>query len=426
MFCPECGVENLNVAVFCENCGVKISQKSQKQNLTVPDSSHHEILESFKENLKGAGLERNQSQVVKKKPWSGIRKLIYVELAILFLVGIGFYNVGKIITSPEKIAYRYLVNVHNRNWNEVYGNLSLPQTDFINKEMLLKGNPSSEAISIENYFISDLQLGNNGNSALVTLDYVFPGKLDRMYTQVNLIKQAKKKFLIFDSWKIVPEFVVNDYEIMVPISSRVTLGGIILESNLIYNEDEYFAYYRIPMIFVGNYEIKVEQESMEDSVQVVDTQSGYFNLSKMALDQEVQKELLIEAGDVFKATHEAAFTKSNFSAIKNLFSTEISSASNHEAEYLELFDELRVGYDYGVKYLSFNKIDANTDYYIYEGKTYVHVTLDFDYQYQYYDENMWGERYEDTFESSGEAFYVFELNKGDWEIVSFEITHNIY
>ena len=147
------------------------------------------------------------------------------------------------------------------------------------------------------------------------------------------------------------------------------------------------------MIFVGNYEIKVEQESMEDSVQVVDTQSGYFNLSKMALDQEVQKELLIEAGDVFKATHEAAFTKSNFSAIKNLFSTEISSASNHEAEYLELFDELRVGYDYGVKYLSFNKIDANTDYYIYEGKTYVHVTLDFDYQYQYYDENMWGERY---------------------------------
>lgn len=426
MFCPECGAENLEVAVFCENCGIKIIEKPQKPNLTLSNSSQNEMPGTLKDNLKGSGLGENRSQIVKKKPRSGIRKFIYVELVILVLVGFGFYNLGKIITSPDKIAYRYLVNVHNQNWNEVYSNLSLPQTDFINKEMLLKGNPTTDAVVVENYSITDLQLDYDGNSALVTLDYVLPGKVDSMYTQVNLIKQAKKKFLIFDSWKIVPEFVVTDYEITVPSNSRVSLGGVILKSSLISNQDEFFTSYLIPMVFVGNYEIKVELESMEDSVQVVDTQIGYFNLSKMVFSKEVQKNLIIEAGDAFKATHAAAFAKSEFSTIKNLFSTEMSSDLILEGEYLKLIDDLGIGDEFGVKLLSFNEIEANTDYFINDGKTYVHVLLDFNYQYQYIDENVWGERYEDTSESYGEAIYVFVLNKGDWEIFTFEITHNIY
>ena len=111
MFCPNCGSENPEVAVFCESCGTKIIDKSQIKNPRISNTTVDEIPERPKVNPKKATVERDQVQIPKKKSASGIKKLILIELVVLALVGFGFYKVSEVITNPEEIAYRYIVDV---------------------------------------------------------------------------------------------------------------------------------------------------------------------------------------------------------------------------------------------------------------------------------------------------------------------------
>ena len=342
---------------------------------------------------------------------------------MLALVGFGFYKLSEVITNPEKIAYRYIVDVHNRNWNNLYNNLSLPSSDFINKEMLVKGNPSTDSMSVENYTISDIEFSSDKRNAVVTIDYNLPGVLKSMSTEVNLIKQSKKKYLIFDSWKVVPEFVVADYEVKVPTNSQVTIGGVALYSNLIKNQDAEFTYYEIPLIFDGKYEIKVVMDGMEDSVQEVNTNNGLFSLNKMPFNQEVQKSLVIEAGKAFTATFEAAFAKNDFNTIEKLFSTDSAKAPLLKDEYVQLTNDLGIGNEVGMKAFSFDGIDARTDYYTSEKTTYVDVLFDFNYQSIFVKQDSWGEKYEDSAKSNGKATYTFAKNGEAWQIVNYEIIY---
>ena len=310
MFCPECGVKNTENAVFCENCGNRIADEPQKISPRIPPLTPIVIPEPPVENFRSEEFERAQVPVVEnfrneefkhaqvpvveKKRGRGVRKFILVELVVLALVGFGFYTLSQVITNPKEIAYRYIVDVHNRNWNNLYNSLSLPKSEFINKEMLMKGNPSTDSMDVENYTISDIEFSPDRHKASVTIDYNLPGVVNSSSTQVNLIKQAKKKYLIFDSWKIVPEFVVADYEVKVPTNSQVTLGGVALEPSLIKDQNVEFTYYQIPMVFDGNYEVKVVLESMEDSVQEVSTSNGLYSLNKMVFDRDIQKDLLLD------------------------------------------------------------------------------------------------------------------------------------
>lgn len=423
MFCPNCGAENPAVAVFCESCGKKIIDKPQNSNSRISNTTVVEIPEPPKEDRKKAVVERDQIHIAKKKPRSGIRRFILIELVVLALVGFGFYKLSEVITNPEEIAYRYIVDVHNRNWNNLYNNLSLPNSDFINKEMLVKGNPSTDSMSVENYTISDIEFSSDKRKAMVTIDYNLPGVVKSMSTEVNLIKQTKKKYLIFDSWKVVPEFVVTDYEVKVPTNSQVTIGDVTLNPNLIKNQNADFTYYQIPLIFDGKYEIKVVLESMEDNVQEVNTKNGLFSLDKMVFNQDIQKSLLIEAGKAFTATYEAAFAKNDFNTIEKLFSTDLTKVPLLKDEYMQLINNLGIGNELSMKAISFDSIDGQTDYYISQKITYVDVMLDFNYQYIDVKEDSWGDKYEDTAKSNGKAIYTFAKNGEDWQIVNYEITN---
>ena len=415
MFCPNCGAENPAIAVFCENCGNKIIDKPENSSSKIPNTTVVKTPEPPKENLKKTIVERDQVHLAKK--------FILIELVVLALVGFGFYKLSEVITNPEKIAYRYIVDVHNRNWNNLYNNLSLPSSDFINKEMLVKGNPSTDSMSVENYTISDIEFSSDKRNAVVTIDYNLPGVLKSMSTEVNLIKQSKKKYLIFDSWKVVPEFVVADYEVKVPTNSQVTIGGVALYSNLIKNQDAEFTYYEIPLIFDGKYEIKVVMDGMEDSVQEVNTNNGLFSLNKMPFNQEVQKSLVIEAGKAFTATFEAAFAKNDFNTIEKLFSTDSAKAPLLKDEYVQLTNDLGIGNEVGMKAFSFDGIDARTDYYTSEKTTYVDVLFDFNYQSIFVKQDSWGEKYEDSAKSNGKATYTFAKNGEAWQIVNYEIIY---
>ena len=423
MFCPNCGSENPEVAVFCESCGTKIIDKSQIKNPRISNTTVDEIPERPKVNPKKATVERDQVQIPKKKSASGIKKLVLIELVVLALVGFGFYKVSEVITNPEEIAYRYIVDVHNRNWTNLYNNLSLPKSDFINKDMLVKGNPSTDSMSVENYTISDIEFSSDNRNAVVTIDYNLPGVVKSMSTEVNLIKQSKKKYLIFDSWKVVPEFVVSDYEVKVPTNSQVTIGGVALNTNLIKNQDAEFTYYEIPLIFDGKYEVKVVMDSMEDSVQEVNTKNGLFSLNRMPFSQDVQKSLLIKAGEAFTATYEAAFAKNDFNTIEKLFSTDATKVPLLKDEYMKLINDLGIGNEAGMKAFSFDSIDARTDYYISQKITYVDVLLDYNYQYIAVTQDSWGDKYEDTAKSNGKATYTFAKNGENWEIVNYEIVY---
>lgn len=435
MFCPECGTRNPDQAVFCENCGTKIninmeqSGKASTEQKKAPGiMSHGEdpVKSEVLHHDAGKPVRANEASVpgYPRKPVSKVRKLILAELLLLAVVCFSFYKLGMASTSPQRVALEFVQNVNDKDWNAIYDRLWIMEDKFTSREMMVKGLPSGDPVKAKNYSISDIEISENGKGTVVWVDFMVPGMSESTSIPVSLVKDEEKRFFLFDTWKVVPDFMAYDYEVKVPKGSKVTLGGILLDDSYLVEKDDYISYYSIPAIFAGDYEILVSQEPLEDYVEQVNTAYGYFSLQDLYLSNETQKDLMERTGKIFEETYEAAFVDKDFNDISHLFQGEKTKTNPQNAvlkeEYEVLAEYLRVGIEGIARRLDVYPSTASTVLLIENDgiNVTVRIPIDGEYEENYQGSNYYGSVY-------GTAFYYYTYTNGEWMITGQDLELNI-
>lgn len=402
MYCSECGAKNKKTDAFCSECGHPLVQEEEKQEVT--------------------------TKVVKdKKPMSKKNKIIIgIIVGIFLLLGIG-YKVGSDMSSPKKVADEYIKDVISGDGNKLYKYLELEgDKTFVSKKTfasLIKDNNSTT--SIDNYKITDVEYGSGKLTATVKFSYTSKNSSSEKTSSIKLSKESKKKFIIFDSWKVndssITASTVKDYTIKVTKGSKVTFAGVEVKSKYL-NKDESnskFDVYDLPQVFATKTELKTVLPSGMEITESV-TPSSYYNLHEVSLDENTlsakeKESILSKSKEALTTIYTNAISEKEFSSFKSTFEHGNLDLSKLETSYNSFLSDLKDATNtltsITFKTLSIYDVDLTDDGYL-----EVEVKANYDYTVKY---TNWNNEEKENSSSSYEYMkLIYAYEKGEYYLVN--------
>ena len=249
MFCPNCGTKNIENALFCCNCGIKLenfaptpapavepeitpeveaTDNTAETAATTKPSAESEIpMESEVTSVPEVTVEPEETdttgysapvyapQRTPHKPVNPFMIVSFVEIVAFCIMIAVFFNVGQNTFGYENVAKNYFKSIADCDWDQVYNELELKESAFINKDAFLEMRKEDDKISYSKIKVESVA---DKNTAHVNITYYEKGSdYASGELQVKLTRQPKKSFLFFDNWKVSPDnYVVNDFTIYAP------------------------------------------------------------------------------------------------------------------------------------------------------------------------------------------------------------------
>ena len=328
MFCPNCGNNNLEEAVFCGNCGKRIVQE------TFAELPSEQAVER-----KPSGDPKRAEQIayvyphtvqptlsVSKKPMFVRAKVLLIAITAMVIAAIEFLCIGLYATNPKRIAENYFKQFAQSNYEKAYTYLDVEDSPFMNKELFAQ---KSTGQNIENFRVYETEFyGNTDYRKLIKFykaEYIYKDSDDIHSTLLTLMKQKKKTLLFFDSWKVSVPQIVSDYTILVQKGLTAYFDDVLLtdEYKLSADEvtfvlDENYTYYVPGDVFWGDHTIKAECNGIVDSVTTVSVTE-----SNKSIIKSNQNNASTKAVEITKAIYDAAMAGKDFSTISTCFIADI-------------------------------------------------------------------------------------------------------
>ena len=450
MFCPNCGINNLEEAVFCENCGKRIvpaqqteikepNDDSSKSAYATPDAGVYEC--TF------------PSQSVPRKPLSARAKIILVGLAAMAVLVIVYLCIGTILSNPQRIAESYFQQVSLNHYGKAYPYLHIEDSPFMNKELFAKANESAYP-HIENYSVyestynassySSIRKNNKqGLTKSYTAEYIEKDAARVRYTTLTLVKQKEKRLLFFNCWEVsVPDMIVSNYTIQVQNGLTVYVDDVLLTDEyktnglLIDSADTYessksastayekkagYTYYLLDAVLSGDHTIKTKLNGITDTVTTVainqNEKSCIINLKEDMAD--TAENLGTKAEKIMTAVYDAAMKTKEFSTISKYFITNMQDGVSYQ--YTSLINSfLRDWTDFKFTNLKGQIINTMDD-------SLITVQLDYTYEYTILDRNSENSGINNSYvkTDSGTKIFNFMKENGIWVMSSGSI-HILY
>ena len=367
MFCQECGTKNDDSAKFCESCGAKLVSNAENN-----DEAKAETNVNFNSNI-----EKVQENNTKLAKVSRKNKVIISVIAAIIIGLVVIHNIIKKNNSPEMIAQKYFEEVSEANWGNVYEYFDFSESKFINEEMYKEVVKKKEKIDVINYqimddktdLLDDVSDSDNKNEDSiyenVSIQYAEKGSNNsKQIFTVKLVKQRKKKFFIYDDWKVVPnDIIVKDYKIKTLSGLEVTVDGIKLDKSFVkseseedtsYESDSKSAYviYTIPDIFQGEHKVNVKGEFIEEhnaTIKCNSYNSSIYTFTNPDIKSDFTKELEEQVRTVVNEIYSSAMLEKKFDDLKlgyeiALKGSEIIEDYNYDSmvkEYEDLVENMR-------------------------------------------------------------------------------------
>lgn len=408
MYCQTCGTPNDDAALFCESCGAR--------------------------------LERNKKENVRKKTGKTISKeyiILFSEFVILCVIIIMLGSVGELFFSPEKVAERYFVNVVNGNWENVFKELDIEETPFINAGHLSNANINSIFEDINNYSVVQgkpgRELGNEFTKTdlgtIVKINYRLKGNdFDNIY-EISLNKQMKKRYLIFDDWKVgTGNLICQNYSVHVPDGAKVALDGIPLDDTYLKEvEDSFYddglKHYVIPELFFGTHTIRIESPdwvAVNEEVTITYNNDEYY-LRNMQLSDSTLSHLAQLAVNDMQQIYSAALSGKDFLEIEALFVQAESYRDSIGYDYDDLAAYMNKNDDSMIKQICFAEIFASAE------TDEAAIRVDFSYQIDYSRKNWWSGDWEaDQDQGNGTCYFNFVKEGDQWLLQNLGCTKLYY
>lgn len=319
MYCGECGTKNSKESAFCSECGAKLKQEKKEHK-------------------------------VNYKPMSKKKKIVLIVILILIILLLLGYNFLNKKYSVESVATDYLKAIISNDPNEIYDALNLTNSEFTSKKDFEKvfENTYKDNKEILNYSLTNIEYEEGSLTAEVEFKVVFKDSQDEDI-EIKLIKDKKKKLLIFDSWYVYNEnsyFIVNDYTINVPKGTSVSINDKKVEEKYLNKKDsdEEEDVYVIPQIFAGKSIIKtIIPWGIETEKEVnISTYNDYYNLdiNTDTLSEDMNKKLKEQIKKDINNIYSNIISKKSWNDIKNNYIYDKADLSELEDEYDDAYEEI--------------------------------------------------------------------------------------
>lgn len=367
MYCGECGAKNKKDAEFCGECGAKLEHEKEEKN-------------------------KKEEKKEDKKPMTKKNKIILLVvliLIVLLIIGYSFLNKKY---SAEGVATDYLEALISNDADKIYDSLNIDSNNkFTSKETFKKMFEENYKTDIEvlNYTLTDIEYNDGNLSAEVEFKVIYKDSKEDSIT-INVVKDSKKKFLVFDSWYVSNgenALIVNDYTINVPKGAKVSVNDIELDNSYL-NKDESTDskdVYVIDKIFRGTATIKTNIWGIETSkeVNVSSYNDNYTaNIDTDTMPEETQNKIQEQVKTDINGIYKNIIDKKKWNDIKDSYAYNKVDLSNLEDEYNDLYEEVAEDDDKTLK--KFDITDINiSQLSIDEGRLKVRARVYFDYTIDY-------------------------------------------
>ncbi len=215
MFCPNCGKELEDGALFCGECGAKIEQRQpepKKKKTVKKTAPKKSVVNQLKE--KGGAFSPKA------------KKIIIAQVVVLVVLVAAFFYLGTRSGKPEAAVNQFVEDYNNKDWEKVYDAYDFDSSEnkFLTKDAFVGTMEQSDTETL-----SAATGGYYRNG-----EYIYQIKKGSSYITVNVAKSAKKSFFFFDKYEVtnVTDSTVLTQSVTVPNISGVTLkiDGITAEN----------------------------------------------------------------------------------------------------------------------------------------------------------------------------------------------------
>lgn len=452
MFCPECGAKNQDDAVFCENCGADISQALAQSEPSQQDQANIDAQQSPVTYTPISSVPQDftyqpaaSAVAVKRVPMKKRTKVLIAAIFLIIILLAVLFNIGKQLSSPDKIAKDYFKTLSVQDWDKAYSYLDITESDFINKDNFIKTQKKSKDISkIVNYSVvsDDTTLSTtdktdklkNALTETITMQYITQDSTSPQTMEINLIKQPEKKFLFFDTWKVASAgYITPKISITVPQGTTAFLDGVQIadkykdtasaDSSDSTNSQDSASQpvtYTVKNIFSGTYTLKVTSKYTEDYTNdiTVNGEDSAVNVDSLKLKQEILDTVAKQPEQVLKALYSSALAGKDFDSVKSYFVSNSDTQSNMESQYGYLQNSIAKDNNGGFKSISFSNFKPEVTNSQADSSMSITVDTQFDYAYTAvdttYDAAAPAQEYSGN--NSGNIEAVFQLEGDKWLI----------
>ena len=359
------------------------------------------------------------------KPVNPFMIVSFVEIVAFCIMIAVFFNVGQNTFGYENVAKNYFKSIADCDWDQVYNELELKESAFINKDAFLEMRKEDDKISYSKIKVESVA---DKNIAHVNITYYEKGSdYASGELQVKLTRQPKKSFLFFDNWKVSPDnYVVNDFTIYAPQGADVYLDNQVIPDKYITKKSSSpdSDCYQIPQMFVGTHTSFISFDEFTGPETPVFAQYDYDYLSleydSLSVTSKQQEEILNTAYGILQKELAAGVAGNDFSTIEDLFTDDsvVDAKDSYNSYYLDNFaaSDSRSA----VKKLSLNNVTGSfSDFRISNGTIYAEVLISYDYTVDYRKKDWWTGKYEkETYDGDSSTRYYLQYQDGTWKLSS--------
>ena len=414
MFCGECGTKNEKDSAFCSNCGSKLEHEEETEVIEKPakkttkktaEKKEEKKVEQNVEEKEVTQVEEPKQEVpvtpsttvvervvVQEQPKTMSKKTknIIIVLIVLAVLGFGAYKFGEELTSPKNVAKEYIKAVINQDLGTLYKYLELGKdktfvTSKIFKEVF-KDKAKTES-KISNYKVTDVEYSDL--TAIVKFTYTTKSSSDEKKDSVKLIKTSKKKYYIYDEWKIADltaeDVALEDYTIKVSKGAKLEFAGVKVASKYIDKDEssDSVDVYVLPQVFRGKTKVKatldngvvIENEVVPSSYNKVYT----VKFDENSLTEKQKKELVNSFKEILSDLYDNAIDGKKYDDIKDDYK---NTGKKFETNYNEFVDDIANSYNklskIEFKEIKLSDVSLNDD-----GNLVVKVRASYDYTVKY-------------------------------------------
>lgn len=269
MFCPECGFKNEDGAIFCANCGYRLQEVLQQENIGMEGYAEEETFEADHEPVP----EKTRQAAPKSKRASSKGKLLIVGIVtgVVALAGVLSLVLYHVKFGAKVTAEEYAESVLEQDWDDVYDMLLMEEKgQFLTKQAFVSAKTMTEAEEPEDVEIRDVSKKSGGFTSCVY----------RVRYQADGVSGSMDAELFRDGlvWKAEADsYIVNDYTVSVPEGADAAVDKIkISDSIQPSSQIEGYDTYVIPAVFGNTHYVEVSGENLEEqgTLFVWDSEAG--------------------------------------------------------------------------------------------------------------------------------------------------------
>ena len=428
MYCPECGKSNPEGAKNCQYCNAELIET------TGGSSKLPSNIEKYAQKAKDIDISNIKSTVKDVGARAKKKRKIIIPVSILAVVLVAAIAIIGYISSPKRVVNSYVKNLIAGDFDSLYNDIALPESDFITKEQFKK------AMEERGSYIGGLSVASNFTVEEVDFTGTQTDKYFKNYNvaflsnvtgtvinsfEVTAAKQDKNFLLIFPRYKVALDGLVCSnitVQLDAPSGCSVEIDGIALKDPTIQDPEDKVAIYTVDAIFSGKHTITVTGDLInafekevnisrsDDTINIGEYDSFY--LRNTAANNIID----IAAGDL-QSMYNAAIAGKSFN------DSGVSLASdnrNISEKYNNLASYAKKDNGEGLKSITFSnfrdKTLANTPEIEMYSNDICRVRLVYDYSYVKIEDKYDGLTEISSQNHSSDTFMEYAYENGSWKL----------